>query len=72
MQKRSKLDEEQIEINSNQAAVAVHKEKQAKARNDVKEFWHSQLVTTQDQKLKEKDAADVFKKKIAVWIIRTA
>lgn len=50
MARRSKIEQEKLEINSNQAALAVNKERQAKERNDVKQFWQSQLQETEQQK----------------------
>ena len=50
MNKKSKIDQEMVEIESNSAALAVHKEKAAKAREDVKHFWKSQLTQAEEQK----------------------
>ena len=39
MIKKANLDQELIEIDSNQAAIEVQKERQAKVRSEVKQFW---------------------------------
>ena len=39
LDKKSKLDEELVDLSSNNVALQIHKEKQAKARNEAKQFW---------------------------------
>ena len=66
MIKQVNLDQELIEINTNLTALEIQKERQAKARSDVKQFWRNQIDETTQQKAKEKDVADVLKKQVAV------
>lgn len=47
-------------------ALATAKENTSKKRADNKEFWHTQLQATTDQRQKMKDADDVYKKQVAV------
>ena len=46
MAKKAAIEQEMIEISSNNIALEVQKERQAKQRNDVKQFWQSQVQET--------------------------
>ena len=46
--------------------MEVQKERQAKARSEVKQFWRTQIEENTQQKAKEKDAAEILKKQVAV------
>ena len=62
MNKKNKISVELSELSENQAALQKHKEKQQKARQDMKNFWNEQLNSTAEQRQREKDAADVLRK----------
>ena len=64
--KKSKIDEEIIEQSTNNAALEIHREKQAKARQEAQQFWQQQLQATAEQRQIEKDAGAVLKQKISV------
>lgn len=43
-----------------------YKQSKDQAKNEAKQFWQEQLQATEEQRQKEKDASDVYKKQIEV------
>lgn len=66
LNRKSKIDEEITEQNTNNVALEIHREKQAKARKEAQQFWQQQLQATAEQRQIEKDAEAVLKQKISV------
>lgn len=64
--RQNKLEQEMSEMASNQAAMANQKEKKQQAHAEMKQFWQDQLQENRDQRQRQKDADDVYKKQIEV------
>ena len=64
LQRKVKVEEELSELASNQAEMAVQAEQMKNARGELKQFWQNQVAATAEQRQKEKDCSDVYKKQI--------
>ena len=66
LSRKTKIEEELSELNSNKAALHKQAEEEARLREEMKQFWQEQLEKSDQQRQMEADAQNVLKKQLAV------